>query len=127
MPRFFFNYRERDSYSVDDVGVDFDSFEMAYIDAFDAARAMWSDMMKRRVDPRRSSFEILDGEGNLLAILNFNEVLESCTRNDPVPPHKAQEAFLRGHGDYASREALAGGHPPGNRSWTRPASGLSGS
>jgi hypothetical protein len=45
MPRFFFHYRERNDYMIDDSGVDFDSFELAYLDAFDAAREMWPEIM----------------------------------------------------------------------------------
>jgi hypothetical protein len=78
MPRFFFNYRERNEYTVDDAGVEFDTFELAYLDAFNAAREMWPEAMSQRLDPRACAFEICDEQGRLLAILNFNEVLERC-------------------------------------------------
>jgi uncharacterized protein DUF6894 len=78
MPRFFFNYREGASYTVDDTGVEFDTFEAAYVDAFNAAREMWPEMMAQRVDPRSASFEIFDQPGHHLATLPFSEVLENC-------------------------------------------------
>jgi len=78
MPRFFFNYRERDEYTADDVGVEFETFELAYLDAFDAARQMWPELMSRRIDPRAASFEISDTAGHQLAVINFGEVLENC-------------------------------------------------
>src|SRR5579885_3660531 len=93
MPRFFFNYREPDTYTDDDSGVEFDNFELAYLDAFNTAREMWSEIMARRVDPRGCAFEILDSTGNLLAILNFRELLENCGR--PPGPHEIEGTFAR--------------------------------
>jgi hypothetical protein len=93
MPRFFFNYRERNDYAVDESGVDFDSFELAYLDAFDAAREMWPEIMARRIDPRGCAFEISDSKGNLLAVLNFKELLENC--GPPTVPHELQGTFAR--------------------------------
>jgi len=93
MPRFFFNYRERNEYTVDDTGVEFDTFELAYLDAFNAAREMWPETMSRRVDPRACAFEMLDDQGRLLAILNFKEVLERCQIHDRVRPHDIERTF----------------------------------
>jgi hypothetical protein len=93
MFRFFFNYREPSGYTVDDSGVEFDTFELAYLDAFKTAREMWPEVMARRVDPRGCAFEILDGAGNLLAILNFKELLENC---GPQPvPHEIEGTLAR--------------------------------
>jgi hypothetical protein len=78
MPRFFFNYREGASYTADDTGVEFDTFEAAYVDAFNAAREMWPEMMAQRLDPRSASFEIFDQPGHHLATLPFSEVLDNC-------------------------------------------------
>jgi len=52
MPGFFFHYRQADDYCVDDAGVELDTFELAYLDAFETAREMWAELMSRRVDPR---------------------------------------------------------------------------
>jgi hypothetical protein len=95
MPHFFFNYRERNEYSIDDTGVEFDTFELAYLDAFTAAREMWPEMMSRRVDPRACAFEIADGEGNLLATLNFREVLERCEQGGRLPPRQIEATYAR--------------------------------
>jgi hypothetical protein len=93
MPRFFFNYREHDEYTVDDTGVDFETFELAYLDGFNAAGQMWPEIMARRVDPRTCAFEILDSSGNLLAILNFNELLENCGPRVRVATHDIKGAL----------------------------------
>jgi hypothetical protein len=93
MPRFFFNYRERDEYTVDDIGVDFETFELAYLDGFNAAGQMWPEIMARRIDPRTCAFEILDGSGHLLAVLNFNELLENCSPCARVATHDFEGAL----------------------------------
>jgi hypothetical protein len=93
MPRFFFNYRERNEYTVDDSGVDFDTFELAWLDAFNTAREMWAEIMARRVDPRTCAFEIADGKGNLLAVLNFKELLETCAQHPRVAPREIEGTF----------------------------------
>jgi len=93
MPQFFFNYREPNTYAVDDSGVEFDTFELAYLDTFNTAREMWPEIMARRIDPRGCAFEITDRAGNLLAILNFTELLENC---GPAPVrHEIAGTFAR--------------------------------
>jgi hypothetical protein len=93
MPRFFFNYRERNEFTVDDTGVEFESFELAYLDAFSTAREMWPEIMARRIDPRACAFEIVDSDGNLLVVLNFGELLENC--GPPSAPHEIEGTFAR--------------------------------
>lgn len=95
MPRFFFNYRERNECTVDDSGVEFETFELAYLDAFNTAREMWSEIMARRVDPRACAFEMLDSNQNLLAVLNFNELLENCDQSARVAPHEIEGSYAR--------------------------------
>jgi hypothetical protein len=95
MPRFFFNYRERNEYMADDAGVEFETFELAYLDAFNTAREMWPEIMSRRVDPRVCAFEILDSDRNLLAVLNFKELLENCDQYARVAPHEIEGTFAR--------------------------------
>ena len=89
MPQFFFNYREREDCFKDESGVEFDSFEMAYVDAFRAASEMWPELMARRVDPCTCGFDMFDSKGNLLAVLNFKELLENCRA--PSAPRKMQK------------------------------------
>lgn len=88
MPKFFFNYREGGEYTLDRLGVEFETFELAYLDAFDAAREMWPEIMDRRVDPRICGFDIVNSQGIVVALVNFGEVLENCTRGKPVTAGK---------------------------------------
>lgn len=93
MRRFFFHYREGGGYTADDSGVEFENFETAYLDAFEAAGEMWPELMTRRVDPRLCSFEISDDRGNMLAILNFKELLENCGSSKGVPASEIRGAI----------------------------------
>src|SRR5438477_11256290 len=95
MPRFFFNYRERNDYTADDSGVVFEDFETAYLDAFNTAREMWQELMTQRKDPRTCSFEITDADGIVLALLPFAEVLETCMSHERMPPHPTAQSFAR--------------------------------
>lgn len=78
MPRFHFNFRDG-RHVVNDVdGADFDTFEFAYEEAFNAAREMWHDRLVRHQDPRKCTFEITDAAGTVLTTVPFGEVLEAC-------------------------------------------------
>jgi len=88
MSRFFFNYHEHDKSFADDIGIEFETFELAFLDAFEATREMWPELMARRVDPRKCAFEIMDSQENPLALLGFSEVLESCSTRKTPPPVK---------------------------------------
>jgi Domain of unknown function (DUF6894) len=69
MPLFYFHLRVGSQRSPDDLGVEFDSAEAAYLDAFATAREMWSELLKNREDPTTHSFEICNDNGELLFIL----------------------------------------------------------
>ena len=95
MPRFYFNYREQNEYAVDDVGIEFDTLELAYLDAFNSAREMWPELMLLRVDPRTASFEILNEAGHLLAVISFGEALENCEIHTRASRRKIDKTFAR--------------------------------
>jgi hypothetical protein len=78
MALFFFDFRQGDSSTPDSMGSEFDSTELAYLEAHKAAEEMWSDLLKNRRDPRRCAFEVRDAERRLLFVLPFLEVVESC-------------------------------------------------
>lgn len=83
MARYFFNFRQGDSLSVDDEGSEFASIEDAFLSAVQAAQDMWRELLIRREDPLECSFEVIDAHGNEVFALPFSEVLDACTRNDP--------------------------------------------
>lgn len=78
MPTFFFDFCQGSTLIEDDRGLVFETVEDAYLDAYEAALEMWSDLLRRRQDPRRYSFRVRGGDGALLFVLPFTEVLETC-------------------------------------------------
>ena len=84
MPHFYFHLRVGRERCPDHLGVEFDSLEGAYLDAFEAAREMWSELLKHREDPTAHTFEICDADGKLLLSLPFTEVLEAARK--PADP-----------------------------------------
>jgi hypothetical protein len=83
VPLFYFHLLVGGERSPDDVGVEFDSLEAAYLDAFEAAREMWSELLEQRKDPTERSFEICGADGTILMTLPFTEVLEVARKAAP--------------------------------------------
>ena len=90
MPLFYFHLTVSGERSPDDLGVEFESVEAAYLDAFATAREMWSELLQRREDPTTHCFEICNADGELLLTLPFTEVLEAGQK--PMRPSQAINA-----------------------------------
>jgi hypothetical protein len=84
MPRYFFHLSAPDTYSRDEVGVEFSGVEAAYLGAHQAALDMGIEMLRQRVDPVPHSFEITDEAGEVLFDLPFSEVMRPSAR-PPTP------------------------------------------
>ena len=82
MPRYFFHYHQGEELSPDDQGLEFDSVEAAYLSAYKGALDMWSELMRMRLDPRDSAFEVTDAQNRQMFVLPFAEVLDSCKSAD---------------------------------------------
>jgi len=80
MPVFYFHLLVGKQRSPDDLGVEFDGIEAAYLDAFHAAQEMWSELLKNGEDPTKHSFEICNSDGELLLTLPFKEVLDASQK-----------------------------------------------
>jgi len=85
MPRFFFDFAQAGVRTRDDDGLEFASVEQAYLEAAEAAQEMWSDLMRKRQDPRQCYFEVRDTGGNLLFVFAFQELLDACTNHKSKP------------------------------------------
>jgi hypothetical protein len=79
MARFFFDFCQGKVHVIDAVGLEFPTVERAYLEVFKAAQEMWSELLKKRRDPHRCSFEVRDETGQILFTFPFGEVLECCT------------------------------------------------
>jgi hypothetical protein len=86
MSRYFFNFRQGDAYSADDVGIAYDSAEQAYLAAFQGAQDMWRELLIAREDPLLCAFEITDAAGQVLFSVSFGEVLEACRGDEANHP-----------------------------------------
>ena len=85
MPRFFFDFRQGAERCPDAEGAEFANVEQAYLEAFKAAQEMWSEFLRQRQDPRRCVFEVRNDQRELLFVLPFHEVMDSC-RDRESPP-----------------------------------------
>ena len=125
MPRFFFDFRQGDEFTPDSAGSEFPSAEKAYLGAYRAAGEMWAELLAGRRDPRRCSFEIHDSNRNLLSVLPFRELLDSCHDSVSVaanpscnvsaqaePPRSRAEGFDR-RNEAEPRNAPTVGGPIG--------------
>jgi hypothetical protein len=75
MSQFFFHLVSPAGYDVDDVGSEFPTLELAYLDAHAAASEMCVEIIRDHGDPMRYQFEIVDQKGRFLIELPFSEVI----------------------------------------------------
>ena len=95
MQRFFFDFRQGAERSLDAEGAEFASVEQAYLEAFSAAQDMWSEFLRQRQDPRRCSFEVRNAQRELLFVLPFHEVMDSCKDREVPALHTSFEQVTR--------------------------------
>ena len=74
MPRYFFNFLGGDEASADEVGCDFASLDLAYLDAYQSMVRIGADLLLEQKDPSLQSIEITDDQGIVLMVLPFDEV-----------------------------------------------------
>jgi hypothetical protein len=86
--RYYFHLRIGRQFSPDEIGLDLPDLDTAYLEAFHAARAMWSELLAERSDPMLRSFEIADSDGRVLLLLPFREVLESARKSRGRMPNE---------------------------------------
>ena len=86
MPRFYFDYRQGEEPVRDMQGIELASTEAAYLEVCEAVQEMWSDLLKKRCDPRRCRFEVRDTNRELLFIFPFQEVIDNCLDREPARP-----------------------------------------
>lgn len=102
MPRFFFDFRQGDERISDAEGIELPNVEQAYLEAFEGAQEMWSELLKQRRDPRRCTFVVRNQHNETLFIFPFQEVVDSCTDSRGHPIQMTFEQLHRTH-QYAQR------------------------
>ncbi len=94
MPRYFFDFRQGTDRCADAEGSDFANVEQAYLEAFKGAQDMWSELLRRRQDPRQCVFEVRNDRRQLLFTLPFQEVMESCIDRKGPAAHITFDTIL---------------------------------
>jgi hypothetical protein len=93
--RYFFHLRVGRDFSPDELGIELPDLDTAYLEAFMAAQAMWSELLAERADPFLRSFEIADSSGRILLTLPFREVLERARKPARIPEEvRSAQALL---------------------------------
>jgi hypothetical protein len=82
--RYYFHLRIGETVSPDEIGLEFANLETAYLEAFRAAREMWTELLAERSNPLIRAFEIADEDGQILLTLPFREVLDVCKPTLPL-------------------------------------------
>lgn len=85
MPRFFSDFRQGTDRCADAEGTEFANVEQAYLEAFKGAQDMWGELLRQRQDPRRCLFEVRNSRRELLFVLPFQEVMDSCVDRTAPP------------------------------------------
>ena len=87
MPRYFFNFLGGDQAAEDDVGCDFGSLDLAYLDAYQSMVRIGADLLLEQKDPSRQSIEITDDRGTVLMTLPFDEVFRRRPPRHATAPY----------------------------------------
>lgn len=94
MTRYFFDFRQGADCCEDLEGSAFANVEQAYMEAVKAVEDMWGELLRKRQDPRRCIFEVRNEKRELLFVLPFQEVLDSCRDRDAPPIRLGFETAL---------------------------------
>jgi hypothetical protein len=76
MSQFYLHLRTPAGLDRDDIGLDLDGVETAYLDAYATIPAMSADLLRQGADPYQHAFEIMDAKDNFLMEVPFYEVLD---------------------------------------------------
>lgn len=106
MPRYFFDFCQGPDRCADADGSEFANVEQAYLEAFRGAQDMWSELLRQRRDPRRCTFEVRNKARELLFVLPFQEVMDSChdRKYAPVEHNIEQAMHLLNHTKRVSEQ-----------------------
>jgi len=80
MPLFFFHLRTPSCLEEDELGLELDDVETAYLDACRAFPPMATDLLDCGHEPLGCSFEITNGAGELLMEVPFSEAISAKRR-----------------------------------------------
>ena len=88
MPRYFFDLASPGAVERDELGIEFDDLDMAYLDAWRAVAEISAEMSGEGRDPSRLRFDVRDACRRPLLDIPFGEMTKPC-RLRPPPPSAA--------------------------------------
>lgn len=90
MPVYHFNFCGGGEDATDEVGCEFGSLDLAYLDAYQSMVRIGADLLLEQKDPSLNRIEITDGGGVVLMTLPFDEVFRRRPSRPPTPPDSAK-------------------------------------
>lgn len=81
MPTYFYDFFDGQSWFDEDLGLEFESPEQAYVEAFEGARSMLPELIDSHRDVSACAFAVRAEEGEILFRLAFSELFDR-----PAPP-----------------------------------------
>jgi len=84
MTRYYFHVWNGEEYEHDDTGIECESSDEAYFQAFQGAGEISLDMLRRGRGATRYRFDVVDSEGRLIHAVPFTEAMGRTVANQPV-------------------------------------------
>jgi hypothetical protein len=81
MGRFFFHVKTPDKLQRDQIGVDFESTEEAFLNAHEAIPGLAADLLQEGIDPMACEIIVEDEKQQQLFVLPFSEYLSRNVRD----------------------------------------------
>ncbi len=86
MPRFYFNFLGSDDSAADEFGCEFNSLDLAYLDAYQSMVRIGADLLLEQKDPSNQRIEITDDGGTVLMTLPFDDVFRRRSSRHQAGP-----------------------------------------
>ena len=86
MPRFYFNFLGGEDSAADEFGCEFESLDLAYLDAYQSMVRIGADLLLEQKDPSNQRIEITNDRGTILMILPFDDVFRRRPSRRPAVP-----------------------------------------
>ena len=98
MAHFYFHFFDGESRSRDEFGLELETVEQAYLEAFATAQSMWPELLASRCNPLDCLFEVTDENNVGLFRLPFSELMDSCRApRAPGPESELRQSIEATH------------------------------
>jgi len=84
MSQYYFHLWTSDGYEVDEIGMELEDAEAAYLEAFHSAREISADRLNAGQSAWRYRFDVVDCQGRLVHEVSFAEAMGQRVANNPA-------------------------------------------